>query len=150
MATKPRKKAPRPRKPNGCTRGQKPRLTITPEFLAEVEQLAGQGLTNEMIHYYYGVGSVAWYEYIRLYPELGLALKRGKPRTMKLVTGKLMEKVQDGNLTAIMFYLRTQGRWSETNTLAVTGGDTEPRALTISVSDPVEAARIYHQIMIGS
>lgn len=151
MATKPRTKSIRPRKPKGGKSGQKPTFVVTQDVLSEVEQLAGQGLTNEMIHNYYGISHDTWYKNIRYHPELGLALKRGKPKTLKLVTGKLMEKVLEGNLTAIIFYLRTQGRWSEHSTVAVK--DESPptqKALTISVSDPVEAARIYQQIMIGS
>ncbi len=150
MPPKTIKNPVRPRKPKGANSGQKPKIVVTPELLQEVERLAGQGLTNEMIHYYYGVGATCWYEYIRLYPELGMAFKRGKPKAVNMVSGKLMEKVQEGNLTAIMFYLKTQARWSETINVKGDPGGVEPIPSVENVSDPVEAARIYQQIMIGS
>lgn len=150
MATCPRKNAVRPRKPKGTTHGRKPSFVVTPEIVAEVEQLIGNGLTNEMMHGYYGICSDTWYRAIQQYPELGVAMRRGKPRAVNIASGKLFEKVKEGNLDAIKFYLRTQGRWSEHNTLAVSGApETPAAALSINVSDPVEAARIYQKIMIG-
>lgn len=150
MATKPRKNPVRPKKPKGTTHGRKPAFAVTRELLREVEELVGNGLTNEMMHGYYGICSTTWYRAVQQNPELGIAMRRGKPRAVNIASGKLFEKVKEGNLDAIKFYLRTQGRWSEHNTLAVSGNpDTPAPALTINVSDPVEAARIYQKIMIG-
>lgn len=149
MATKPRKK---PVKPRGTGRaGPKMKFILTPDILAEVEILSGRGLTNEHIHNYYGIGRDTWYNNIQHHPELGEAFKRGKSKAISMVSGKLMEQIRKGNLTAIIFYLKTQARWSEHSTLGIEGdGRSSLPAVTITVNDPVEASKIYQQIMIGS
>jgi hypothetical protein len=145
MANKPKDK--KSRKGIG---GPKPRLDVTQEMLDEVKVLAGRGLTNEQVSWYYGVSTGCWYATIKRHPKLASAFHEGKAKTISMVSGKLIEAIRKGNISAMIFYLKTQARWSDTSMPAVNGVDNSPPALTISVSDPVEAARIYQQIMIGS
>lgn len=150
MAIKPRKKPPRVRKPDS-PHSRNVQFEFTEDILKEIEVLAGRGLTNEQIFNYYGVGKNFWYESKQANPEIDKAFQRGKSKTISMVSGKLMEKIRQGNLSAIIFYLKTQARWSEHSTLGIEGGDKPTGApLVITVNDPVEASRIYQQIMIGS
>lgn len=146
MATKPRKKPVRPRKPNAPT-APKLKFVVTDDILKEVEILSGRGLTQEQIYHYYSISRSCWYDNIQYHPELGDAVKRGKAKTVSMVSGRLMDQIRKGNLTAIIFYLKTQARWSEHST----DGDKPPaQALTLTVTDPVEASKIYQLIMTGS
>ena len=79
--------------------------------------------------------------------------REGKAKTLELVVGKLMEKVLQGNLSAIIFYLKTQYRWSEHTTFSGTFKN-KAGALTktppLANVDPTEAAKIYSEIMTGA
>jgi hypothetical protein len=150
--TKP-KRIRRPASPDWFNRKKRELLIakITPETLECVEYLSGLGLTQTQIHDFFGIGNNAWYERKKDYPELEIAFARGKAQTIGRVSGKLMEKIESGDLGAIIFYLKTQARWRDGGMGGSDeGGDKPISALTITVNDPVEAAKIYQQIMIGS
>lgn len=150
MATCPRKNPPKIRKPKGSNRGQKVKFIVTDDIIKEVEALAGRGLTQEQLFHYYGISKGCWYDNRHYHPKLDVAVKRGKAKTTAYVAGKLMEKIKQGNLGAIIFYLKTQARWSEHSTLGIENNDKPPIVpLTIGVTDPVEAAKVYQQIMQG-
>lgn len=126
-------------------RGPKAKFIVTEEILDEVIILAGKGLTNKQIFAYYEIENGMGYRLLKRYPELDLALRKGKAKTISYVTGKLMEQIKKGNLTAIIFYLKTQAGFSDKE-----GKDEEDESkpsLSITITDPVEAARIYQQIM---
>jgi len=132
-------------------RGPKPLLIVTQQLLDEVEVLSGRGLTQQMIHYYYGVSHSYWYNLVKNHPELAEAVKRGKSRTIAMVAGKLIELVKKGNLSAIIFYLKTQARFAEHQTIGISGpGEDGGLDLDESSDDPREAAKIYQKIMLGS
>ncbi len=133
------------------------RTVITPELLDEVKRLAGLGLTTQQIHNFFGMCADTWAKRIKAHPELLQAIQTGKALTTRKVTGKLMEAIEKGNLGAIIFYLKTQARWSETSTSSVEitqheGRSNQPlftNVLTGAANDPVEASKIYQKIMMG-
>jgi len=150
MATKPRTRPLKERKPNS-SHVKRVNDFFTKEILEEIEILAGRGLTNEMIYSYYGLPRSFWFEAKITNPDIEKACLKGKAKTISMVSGKLMEKIRQGNLTAIIFYLKTQARWSEHSTVGIEKEDSSANApLTITVNDPVEASKIYQQIMTGS
>lgn len=51
------------------------------------------------------------------------AYKRGRFKALSMVGGKLMEQIENNNLTAIMFYLKTQGGWREKQDINVSNED---------------------------
>ena len=133
-------------------RGAKLKFIVTPEILEEVRLLAGRGLTQQQIHHYYGIGRTLWYEVCDLHPELRTAVLQGRAKAHSYVFGKLMEKVRAGNLNAIIFYLKTQAGCSELRPRSEDDGETADDKpiipmLTLSITDPVEAAKIYQRIM---
>ena len=121
----------------------------SPEFLVEVEELASYGLTRSMMAAYYQRSESAWKELEKAYPSIVDAIGRGKPRQVKRVGAKLMELIDRGNIKAIMFYLESQGGWNKPAN-GEGGSDGTLPAVSLTVNDPVEAARIYQQIMLGS
>ena len=52
-----------------------------------------------------------------------LAIKRGKAKGIALVTNKLMESIKGGNITGMIFFLKTQAGWKETNVQEHTGAN---------------------------
>ena len=126
----------------------------TPTFMPEekdfkeVEMLAGLGLTKYLIQNYFGHSKDVWAKAEKRTPELKKAFNRGQAKTIGVVSKKLYELILMGNITAIMFYLRTRAGWSEKYNPELDCNVTEP-AISISVTDPIEAARIYQQIMKG-
>lgn len=132
---------------------KEPRLPVTAELLANIKKLGGLGLTKQQICNYYGYSLTGWDAKTAKHPEIDTAMKQGRSEKISIASGKLWEAIERGNLSAIIFFLKTQARWSENSPPPDGDGDQgKPAfpAITLTVSDPVEAARIYQQIMIGS
>jgi hypothetical protein len=131
-------------------KGRKPAIDITPEFIAEVEKLAGDCLNQKQIAAYFGVTSQTWINVKKKDIRIQIAYKKGRSQTILFVVSKLMEEIRANNVTAIIFFLKTQARWSEKNSL---DGDfkikfkkPDPK---IDTTDPVEASKVYQSIMTG-
>jgi hypothetical protein len=81
-------------------------------------------------------------------------MEKGKARAIEKVTSKLMQSIEKNNLTAIMFFLRSQAGWCDSNTKKGQS-DAEARELALSLTvdfkkaTPTEAAEIYHKVMEG-
>lgn len=88
-----------------------------------VETLAGQGLTSEQIADCLGIGKTTLYDKAKNYEEFSNAIKKGKGKAAGFVTGKLFEQIRKDNLTATIFYLKTQLGWKETEARELTGKD---------------------------
>lgn len=129
-------------------RGQKGyEFPVTPEVLAEIEDLTGKGMTQQQIHYYYGMSGNTWYKLVRKKPEIREALNRGKPRAYKYVVGKLMELIEKGCVAATIFWLKTQGGWAEKKDKIEQPTDEEKEKLKLTTQDPIEASKIYQKLM---
>lgn len=128
--------------------GAKLRFIVTPEMIEEVKILSGRGLTQEQIYRYYGWSKNTWYDKTKEHPLLYEAIFSGKSKTISFVAGKLMELVKKGNLGAIIFYLKTQGRFSEHILPESPPGEKDVSTLVSATLDPVEASKIYQQVML--
>ena len=128
--------------------GNTPTFMPSEEDVKEVEMLAGLGLTKYLIQNYFGHSKDVWTKAEKRTPELRKAFNRGQAKTIARVSGKLYDLIMAGNLQAIIFYLRTRAGWSEKYNPEMDCNVTEP-AISISVTDPIEAAKIYQQIMKG-
>lgn len=95
--------------------------------LAKVESLAAQGLTEEQIGDALGVSRATVTRNKRRDDAFAAAIKRGKAKGIALVSSKLMEQVRGGNITAMIFFLKTRAGWSERGDIAL---DDENRRLT--------------------
>lgn len=129
----------------------KRKIEVTPEFLNEVGQMAGQGFTNENLASYYGVAVGTWCEYKKNYPEIDEAIKDGKAKCLQIASSILWQQVLAGNITCLLFYLKTQHGYSETRNINAKVGSSDeksPVELKITTTDPIEASRIYQQFMM--
>ena len=90
----------------------KPKIKID---LKQVESLAANGLTQEQIAAALGISESTLHKRKKENTEFTAAIKRGKAKGIALVTNKLMESIKGGNMTAMIFFLKTQAGWRETS-----------------------------------
>jgi len=57
-----------------------------------------------------GVGTTTIYRYVREYPTVNQAALDAKEAMLDFTEGKLYSKIKGGNIIAILFYLKTQGK----------------------------------------
>ena len=98
----------------------KPKIQID---LKQVESLAANGLTDEQIASALGISRTTLANRKRENEQFVQAIKRGKAKGIALVTNKLMESIKGGNITAMIFFLKTQAGWKETNVQEHTGAN---------------------------
>ena len=114
----------------------KPKIHID---LKQVESLAANGLTQEQIASALGISERTLRSRKGEIADFADAIKRGKAKGIALVTNKLMESIKGGNMTGMIFFLKTQAGWKETNVQEHTGanGTDLPKnnEITITVVD---------------
>jgi len=70
-----------------------------------------------------GVARSTFYNNLEKYPAAKEALENVKQSRHEYVESKLMKQIDKDNLTAIIFYLKTQCGWAETSRTEITGAD---------------------------
>ncbi len=76
--------------------------------------------------------------------ELGI----GKSKAIAKVAETLYKKAIGGDTTSIIFFLKSQAGWTDRQHVELTGANGGPmQSITTVTSDPVEAAKIYQQMM---
>ncbi len=97
-------------KRDGQMKGRKP---YVPD-IAAVEDLAGKGLNDKQICASLGISYETFYKSKRLNREFLEAYERGRANGIKLVASMVFKKaVEEQNLDAGKFYLKTVGKWRE-------------------------------------
>lgn len=91
----------------------KPPWIPTPEIMAEVEKLASRGMTKQQIADCLDISYQTLNEKSKEYDDFAEAIKRGKAKGISHVTNKLLENVDNANVTAQIFYLKCQAKWQE-------------------------------------
>lgn len=122
------------------------------KVLEEIEELAALGFSQTQIAQYFGIKPEKWYKLIKKHPSVIDRMAVGELKTLKIATGKLQDLIRKENVTAVMYYLKTHGgpKWRDQNRAVEEVEEKKARPnLTIKVTDPVEAARVYQEIMQG-
>ena len=96
---------------------------LTDAQLAEVETLAAVLSTQQMADYF-GMGRTTFYGLMDRDPEVAARYKRGRARAVGAVAQSLIAKARSGNVTAMIFFLKTQAGWRETERHEVAVGPT--------------------------
>jgi hypothetical protein len=91
----------------------RPHITVTDAQRAEVETLAAV-LNAEQIADFLGFGRTTFFALLNRDEDLAERYKRGKARAIGAVAQSLVTKARAGNVTAMIFFLKTQGGWRET------------------------------------
>lgn len=87
----------------------------------DVKTLAGVGVQHVHIAAKFGISVNTLRKYYKR------ELDAGKAEAIADAATRLFKKVQEDNLTAIIFYLKTQAGWSEKLDLSNTDGTLQPR-----------------------
>ena len=100
----------------------KPRTELTDKQAAQVEALAAY-LSKQQIADYLGVSRVTFDAILERDEVVSLHYKKGKAKAIANVAQGLVKKAIDGNMTAAIFYLKTQAGWKETQVVDNTSSD---------------------------
>ena len=100
-------------------------MTIEVDY-KEVEKLAGRGLTRAQIALCLDMGTSTIYTKQQNDQEFKAALDRGHAKACAAITGKLLKHIDNGSLSAVIFFLKCQAGWKETQVNEHVGKDGEP------------------------
>ncbi len=103
----------------------RPSKALTEAQLAEVETLAAVLTTAQMADYF-GIGRTTFFAILERDPEVAERYKRGKARAIGAIAQSLIQKARGGDTASMIFYLKTQAGWRETDRLEHTGPDGGP------------------------
>jgi len=101
----------------------RPRKLITEEMLQKIEYYASRGLHECQIVKLINVGQSWFTDKKKEHPELQKALDDGIAKGVAHVAKKLYENIDNGNVSAQIFYLKTKGGWKESHVLEGPGQD---------------------------
>ena len=106
----------------------RPKKVLTDEQVAQVEALSAY-LGVEQISDYFGFEKTTFYRICERQPEVMQRYKKGRAKAIGAVAQGLVQQARAGNLTAAMFYLKTQAGWRERERFE----DDEGKAVPIAV-----------------
>jgi hypothetical protein len=113
--------------------------------IAQVEALSAY-LSIEQIANYFGFSEDTFYELKKRDPRILRAYKKGKAKAIGIVASKLMKLIDQGDVTAIIFYLKTQGGWSTdskgTNIIKISFGNRTAIEIINSTLTALEEGKI--------
>ena len=92
--------------------GGRPPVTFSQEQITQYEALAGV-LTKAQLADYFAITEKTLRAVEERQPEVSAAYKQGRSKAVGDVGSALYQKAINGNVQACMFFLRTQGGWSE-------------------------------------
>lgn len=133
--------------------GKPVELTFTQAMLTRVTELSKLLFTKEQIQKSMGINYQSWYRAEARDPRIEEAYHRGFHGTIEMAANVLYKGIEKGDKKCAEFFLKTRGRYAtESKTTSdvnlQTVHNTElPEKLG---ADPVEASRIYQQIMMGT
>jgi hypothetical protein len=105
--------------------GGRPPVVFDEAQTAQVEALAAVLSKGQMADYF-GISETTLREIENRQPEVSEAYKRGKAKAIGNVAKNLIGQAAAGNISAAIFYLKTQAGWKETQVNEHTGIDGGP------------------------
>lgn len=119
--------------------GGRPKKVLTDEQVKEVETLAAV-LNQEQIADYFGITRVTFNEIMVRQPDVSIHYKRGKAKAIGSIGGNLIGQAKAGNVSAAIFYLKTQAGWSEAK--AENEQESPPISISFNVNEPVKDIKV--------
>lgn len=93
--------------------GGRPPVELTPEQIIELQALSAV-LTKAQVADYFDICENTLREIEKRQPEVSAAYKKGRVKQVASMGSNLIQMAKGGNVTANIFYLKTQGGWKET------------------------------------
>ena len=115
--------------------GGRPAKQLNEAEISELETLAAI-LSREQIAAYFGMTEKTLSAVSERQPEVFTAYRRGKAKAVVKVASALLRAVEDGDMRAIQFFLKTQAGWTEKRYLEINQSEkeeAEDRTLTIEM-----------------
>ena len=84
--------------------------TMTPELLSE---MAAGGMNRQQAADYFGITVRRFNQILKQREDLLSAFSGGVAEGIKMATDSLMERIKEGNIVAILFYLKARAGWVE-------------------------------------
>ena len=103
-------------------------ITLTEAERHEIETLAAL-LNQDQIADYLGLSRPTFHEIRKRDPDIAERYKRGKARAIAHVANGLLQKARSGDTTSMIFYLKTQAGWRETDRPEQAGPEPAPVAV---------------------
>ena len=92
--------------------GGKPKIVFTQDQIEQVEKLSSL-LTKGQLCDYLGISEPTFRAIEKRQEEVSFAYKKGKGKAIASVAASLLKQAQKGNMTAAIFFLKTQAGWRE-------------------------------------
>ncbi len=122
-------------------------LKLSEDKMPEIERLSNLGLRPVQIGDRLGLTPGEWYKECSHNPEIEKRIRIGKSTGLEFGLIKLRQKIEEGCHHSLKFYLQCRHKWGEETTLKLKTDKKHPVELKITTTDPVEAGKIYEQIM---
>ena len=124
----------------------RPRKKLTASQAAEVESLA-EVLTTEQIADYFGISRDTFYQIMKRQEDVSIHYKKGKAKIISEIAQNLITKARQGDLGAMIFFLKTQAGWREKDELEPIIIHAEPEPIDFSRFTKHELAlfREFHE-----
>lgn len=92
----------------------RPKRELSEQEIIEVGALASV-LNQEQIADYLGIGRTTFHEIMKRDERVSEQYKKGKAKAIAGIGSNLLSQAKSGNVTAAIFYLKTQAGWRETD-----------------------------------
>jgi len=92
--------------------GGRPPVVFTDEQIIELQALSAV-LNKSQVADYFGITEKTLREVEKRQPEVNTAYKKGKVKQIASMGSNLVKLAKSGNVSANIFYLKTQGGWKE-------------------------------------
>lgn len=93
-------------------KGGRPMFVFEQDQIGNLEQLASY-LTKGQLADYYGISENTFRAVEERQPEVFEAYKKGRAKQTVIMAQNLVQMAMAGNVTAAIFYLKTQSGWRE-------------------------------------
>lgn len=112
---------------------------LTDDERIQLEALA-QYLNQDQIADYLGMSRPTLAAIFERDEEAGLRYKKGKARAIGAIASNLIDKARKGDIACMIFFLKTQAGWRETNRHEITGADGGAIKITQEITDDLRKA----------
>lgn len=119
----------------------RPKTKLTEDQVKELETLSAF-LNQKQLADYFGIPDRTLRAIMERDEKVSAAYKRGRAKAIFGISQSLLKSARDGNVTAQIFYLKTQAGWRETDRLELTGADGEAidvRKISREIIDPKDS-----------